>query len=34
MMQTALANKKLTDYVIEQDKIIFEQEIITQGKTV
>ncbi|MDZ7646073.1 MAG: TolC family protein [Cytophagales bacterium] len=30
MMQTALANKKFTDYVIEQDKIIFEQEIITK----
>lgn len=30
MMQTALANKRLTDYVIEQDKIIFEQEIITK----
>jgi len=30
MMQTALANKKLRDYEIEQSKIIFEQEIITK----
>lgn len=29
-MQTALANKKLNDYVIAQDEINFEQEIITQ----
>ncbi|MBL7870420.1 MAG: TolC family protein [Cyclobacteriaceae bacterium] len=29
-MQTAYANKKLRDYVIEQDKITFEQEIITK----
>lgn len=30
LMQTAYANKKLRDYVIAQDQIIFEQEIITQ----
>ncbi len=30
MMQTAIANKKLRDYEIEQSKIIFEQEIITR----
>ena len=30
MMQTAYANKKLTDYVIEQNMVNFEQEIITQ----
>ena len=30
LMQTALANKKLRDYEIEQSKIIFEQEIITK----
>jgi outer membrane protein TolC len=29
-MQTAIANKKLNDYVIAQDEVIFEQEIITQ----
>ncbi len=29
-MQTALANKKLNDYVIAQDEVNFEQEIITQ----
>ncbi|MEX2336055.1 MAG: TolC family protein, partial [Fulvivirga sp.] len=29
-MQTALANAKLTDYVIAQDELDFEQEIITQ----
>lgn len=29
-MQTALANKKLNDYIIAQDEINFEQEIITQ----
>lgn len=29
-VQTALANKKLNDYVIAQDEINFEQEIITQ----
>lgn len=29
MMQTAYANKKLTDYVIAQDMVNFEQEIIT-----
>lgn len=28
-MRTALANQKLNDYVIAQDEIIFEQEIIT-----
>jgi outer membrane protein TolC len=28
-MKTALANKKLNDYIIEQDKQTFEQEIIT-----
>jgi len=30
MMQTAIANKKLRDYEIEQSKIIFEQEITTK----
>jgi outer membrane protein TolC len=30
LMQTALANKRLRDYEIEQSKIIFEQEIITK----
>ena len=30
MMQTAIANKKLRDYEIEQSKVIFEQEIITK----
>ncbi len=30
LMQTALANKKLRDYEIEQSKIIFDQEIITK----
>jgi outer membrane protein TolC len=30
MMETALANKKLRDYEIEQSRIIFEQEIITK----
>jgi outer membrane protein TolC len=29
-METALANKKLRDYEIEQSRIIFEQEIITK----
>jgi outer membrane protein TolC len=29
-MQTALANKRLNDYIIDQDIINFEQEIITQ----
>lgn len=29
-MRTALANKKLTDYVIAQEEVNFEQEIITQ----
>lgn len=29
-MQTAMANKKLNDYVIAQDEVNFEQEIITQ----
>jgi outer membrane protein TolC len=29
-MQTALANKKLNDYVIAQDEVNFEQQIITQ----
>jgi outer membrane protein TolC len=29
-MQTALANKKLNDYVISQDEVNFEQEVITQ----
>jgi outer membrane protein TolC len=29
-MHTALANQKLNDYVIAQDEIIFEQEIVTQ----
>lgn len=30
MMRTAYANKKLSDYVIAQDEVIFEQEIVTQ----
>jgi outer membrane protein TolC len=30
MMKTAYANKKLTDYVIAQDEINFEQQIVTQ----
>jgi outer membrane protein TolC len=30
LMQTALANKKLNDYVIAQDEINFEQEVMTQ----
>ncbi|MFZ6001777.1 MAG: TolC family protein [Bacteroidota bacterium] len=30
MMQTALANKRLNDYVIAQDQVTFEQEILTQ----
>jgi outer membrane protein TolC len=30
MMRTALANKKLNDYVIAQDEVNFEQEIMTQ----
>ncbi|MBL7858734.1 MAG: TolC family protein [Cyclobacteriaceae bacterium] len=29
-MQTAIANKKLNDYVIAQDEVTFEQEIMTQ----
>ncbi|NJM26286.1 MAG: TolC family protein [Bacteroidia bacterium] len=29
-VQRAIANKRLNDYIIEQDQIIFEQEIITQ----
>ena len=29
-MQTAIANKKLNDYVIAQDEVNFEQEIMTQ----
>lgn len=29
-MQTALANKRLNDYVIAQDEVNFEQEITTQ----
>jgi outer membrane protein TolC len=29
-MRTAIANKKLNDYVIEQDQVNFEQEIMTQ----
>jgi outer membrane protein TolC len=29
-VQTALANKKLNDYIIAQDEVIFEQEIMTQ----
>jgi outer membrane protein TolC len=32
LMQTALANKKLNDYVIERDEIAFEQQIITQHR--
>jgi outer membrane protein TolC len=30
MMRTAIANKKLNDYVIAQDEVNFEQEIMTQ----
>ncbi|MFZ5972030.1 MAG: TolC family protein [Bacteroidota bacterium] len=30
LMQTALANKRLNDYIIAQDRITFEQQIITQ----
>ena len=30
LMKTAYANKQLTDYVIAQDEVIFEQEILTQ----
>lgn len=30
MMQTALANKRLNDYIIAQDEVNFQQEIITQ----
>ena len=29
-MRTALANQKLNDYTIQQDEVIFEQEIVTQ----
>lgn len=29
-MRTAMANQKLNDYVIAQDEVIFEQEIVTQ----
>lgn len=29
-MKTALANQKLSNYVIDQDEVIFEQEILTQ----
>jgi outer membrane protein TolC len=29
-VQTAMANKKLNDYIIAQDEMVFEQEIITQ----
>ena len=29
-MQTAIANRKLNDYVIAQDEVLFEQEIVTQ----
>lgn len=30
MMQSAYANKRLNDYLIAQDEVLFEQEIITQ----
>lgn len=30
LMRTAMANKKLTDYIIEQDQVNFEQEILTK----
>ena len=30
LMKTAYANKKLTDYIIEQDEVNFEQQILTQ----
>jgi len=30
LMKTAYANKQLTDYVIAQDEIVFEQQILTQ----
>ncbi|HYG03314.1 MAG TPA: TolC family protein [Chryseosolibacter sp.] len=29
-MQTAIANKKLNDYIIAQDEVNFEQEVVTQ----
>ncbi len=29
-MRTAIANQKLNDYVIAQDEVIFEQEVVTQ----
>ncbi|HEY0744049.1 MAG TPA: TolC family protein [Chryseosolibacter sp.] len=29
MMKSAIANKKLTDYIIEQDEVTFEQDIMT-----
>lgn len=32
MMQSAYANKRLNDYLIAQDKIIFEQTILTQAR--
>ncbi len=30
MMKTAYANKKFSDYVIAQDEVMFEQEVVTQ----
>lgn len=30
LMRTAIANKKLNDYIIAQDEVTFEQEILTQ----
>jgi outer membrane protein TolC len=29
MMKSAIANKKLTDYIIEQNEVTFEQDIMT-----
>ncbi|MBA4053660.1 MAG: hypothetical protein C0490_03010 [Marivirga sp.] len=32
MMQSAYANKRLNDYLIAQDEVLFEQEILTQAR--
>jgi outer membrane protein TolC len=32
MMQSAYANKRLNDYLITQDEVLFEQEILTQAR--
>jgi outer membrane protein TolC len=34
LMRTAIANKRLNDYVIAQDEVTFEQEILNSGATV